>query len=239
MSKILLTSGSSFSVDVRDSADDPQVSNDFDRWPRVLADKLQLQLINKSKFGASNLYMFDHLMENIIRHGNDIELVVVGWSYGLKTSIFRNYELNYINTDDQDLADPTLISNAEQMQSKIIDDRLVASSIEQTLRLMVYLQDTCDSKGIKCIHYPLLNIFKTNLDHQAHIELLEQLTASEFYQKIQQFNNVIGWPCDTYLGGFTYATLHPSQIISGKDRHPNEQGQKIIAQEIYNKYLQL
>lgn len=239
MNKILLTSGSSFSFDFYGSEDDPCAVADFDRWPKILADKLECQLINKSKPGASNLYIFDHLMENIVRHGNDIELVVAGWSYGFKTSIFRNYELNYINTDDQDLADPTLIQNAEQMQAKIVTDGLLASSIEQTLRLMVYLQDACDSKGIKCVHYPLLNIFKTNLEHQSHIKLLEQLINSEFFQKIQKFNNTIGWPCDNYLGGSTYATAHPTKIISDKDRHPNEQGQKIIAQEIYDKYLQL
>lgn len=235
MSKILLTSGSSFSCDFHELEE----STDFDRWPRVLANTLDFQLINKSKPGASNLYIFDHLMENIVRHGNSIGLVVAGWSYGFKTSIFRNYELNYINTNDQDLADQTLISNAEQMQAKIKADGLLASSIEQTLRLMVYLQDACDSKNIKCVHYPLLNIFKTNLDQQSHVKLLEQMTNSEFFQRIQQFDNVIGWPCDNYLGGSTYATAHPDHIISSSNRHPTEQGQKIIAQEIYDKYLQL
>jgi hypothetical protein len=142
MRKILLTSGSSFSFDFYGSDDESDVSADFDKWPKVLADTLDFQLINKSKPGASNLYIFDHLMENILRHGDSIGLVVAGWSYGFKTSIFRNYELNYINTNDQDLADQTLINNAEQMQAKIKADGLLASSIEQTLRLMVYLQDT-------------------------------------------------------------------------------------------------
>jgi hypothetical protein len=239
MNKILLTSGSSFSFDYDGPGDDPLAFTNFDRWPRVLANKLELQLINKSKPSASNLYIFDHLMENIMLHGNDIELVVAGWSYGFKTSIFRNYELNYINTDDQNLGDTTLIYNAEQFRSKILSDDLLTSSIEQTLRLIVYIQDVCDSKNIKCIHYPLLNIFKTGLEHQHHIKILEQLTASAFFQKIQTFNNVIGWPCDTYLGGFTYYAAHPDKIISNQDRHPNEHGQKVIAQEIYDKYLKL
>lgn len=239
MSKILLTSGSSFSVDFDGPSDDPAVFTNFDRWPRILADKLELDLINKSKPGASNLYIFDHLMENIVQHGTNIELVVAGWSYGFKTSIFRNYELNYINTNDQDLGDTVLIDNAIQLRSKIILDELLSSSIEQTLRLIVYLQECCDSKNIKCVHYPLLNIFKTGLEHQQHIKILEQLTASPFFQKIQTFKNVIGWPCDTYLGGFTYSTAHSDKLISNKDRHPSEQGQKVIAQEIYDKYLQL
>lgn len=239
MSKILLTSGSSFSFDFAKTEDPTQTFDKFDNWPNILANHLELQLINKSKPGASNLYIFDHLMENIIIHGKDIDLVVAAWSYGFKTSIFRNYELNYVNTKDQDFGDDSLISSAEQMQTKIIANGLLASSIEQTLRLMVYLQDACDSKGIKCVHYPLLNIFKTNLPQQSHFKLLEQMINSIFFQKIQKFNNIIGWPCDNYLGGFTYATAHPDQTISKSNRHPSEQGQKIIAQEIYDKYLQL
>lgn len=239
MNKILLTSGSSFSFDYYGLEDSNRMRVEFDRWPTILTKQLGFQLINKSKSSASNLYMFDHLMENIILHEKDIGLVVAAWSYGFKTSIFRNYELNYINIGDQDCGDSTLSSNAEQMQSKIIADGLLATSIEQTLRLIVYLQDTCNNKGIKCIHYPLLNIFKTNLEQQSHIKLLEQMTNSVFFQKIQQFDNIIGWPCDNYLGGSTYATAHPKHIISKDNRHPTEQGQKIIAQEIYDKYLQL
>jgi len=239
MKNILLTSGSSFSFDFYGSEDDPSIRSDFARWPTILAEKLNYELINKSKPGASNLYIYDHLMENIIKHQHRIELVVAGWSYGYKTSIFRNYELNFINLEDQDLADKTLINTATELENKIQSDGLLVNSIKQTLRLMVYLQEFCDSKGIKCVHYPLLNIFKTNLEKQNHLKFLEQIIDCEFFQKIQKYENVIGWPCDSNLGGYTYSTAYPNLVISDKDRHPNEEGQKIIAQEIYDKYLKL
>ncbi len=239
MTKILLTSGSSFSFDFYGSEDDPSIRSDFARWPSILSEKLNCQLINKSKPGASNLYIYDHLMENIIKYQDRIELVVAGWSYGYKTSIFRNYELNFINLEDQDLADKTLINTATELESKIQSDGLLVNSIKQSLRLMVYLQEFCESKNIKCVHYPLLNIFKTNLEKQNHLKFLEQIIDCDFFQKIQTYDNVIGWPCDINLGGYTYSTAHPNLVISDKDRHPNEEGQKIIAQEIYDKYLKL
>jgi hypothetical protein len=237
MNKILLTSGSSFSVDSIKSEDDPTVNANFDKWPTVLSNMLDFNLINCSKPGASNLYMYDHLMEQILKHGDNIGLVVVAWSYGFKTSIFRNYDLNLINVQDQDF--DSLTATAEFLRTKILDNDALLSSIEQTLRLMLYLQDTCNSKNIKCVHYPLLNIFKTGLETTEHLNFLKQLTKLDSYQTISTFNNLIGWPCDTYLGGHTYSTAYPELIISNKDKHPNEQGQKIIAQEIYDKYLQL
>ncbi len=239
MTKILLTAGSSFSFESTTSEDDPSANANFDKWPTVLSKTLGFKLINCSKPGASNLYIYDNLMEQILQHGDNIGLVVAAWSYGFKTSIFRNYELNLINVQDQDLADESLNATAEFLRNKILNNNILLSSIEQTLRLMIYLQDTCQNKNIKCVHYPLLNIFKTGLETTKHIEFLEQLIKLDSYQTISTFNNVIGWPCDNYLGGRTYSTTYPKLVISDKDRHPNEQGQNIIAQEIYDKYLKL
>jgi hypothetical protein len=239
MTKILLTSGSSFSYDFQTSADDPTADVKFKRWPLLLSEKLDYKLINQSKPGASNIYIYDQLMENILRYDKDIGLVVAGWSYGFKTSVFRNCELNFVNLQDQDMGDAELIDSATKLRNKIEQNNQIAESLEQSLRLIVYLQEFCDSKNIKCIHYPLLNLFKTDLDHNDHIAVLEKVSESYFFKKIQQFDNVIGWPSDTFLGGYSYATAYPDLIISELDHHPNAQGQKIIADEIYDKYLKL
>ena len=239
MKKILLTSGSSFSVDSVESDDDPSADINFKRWPTVLAEQLDFKLINKSKPNASNLYIYDHLMENILRNENEIGLVVAAWSYGFKTSLFRNYELNFINLSDQDINDKSLVNPVSQLAEKLKNQDQLVESIEQSLRLIVYLQEFCDSKKIKCIHYPLLNLFKTGLEKHSHVKVLEELKNSYFFKKIQKFDNILGWPSDTYLGGYTYATVHPNLVISNTDHHPNEQGQKNIAQEIHDKYLKL
>ena len=239
MQKILLTSGSSFSTPFSGLGDDPTVDSNFPRWPEILADKLDYQLINCSKANASNLYIYDHLMENILEHGDSIGLVVASWSYGFKTSVFRQFDLNFINVTDQDTNDLAIVDAATAIRDQLPTDDLLLESIKQSLRLMTYLQDICDSKGIQCIHYPLLNIFKTNFTTERHIAILEKVQKLNTFQQIQQYINTIGWPCDRYLGGFTYATAYPDDFISQNDHHPSENGQKIIAQEIYDKYLQL
>lgn len=234
MEKILLTSGTSFCTDnLFDS------NREIEKWPSLLSKKLNVKLINKSKPGASNLYIYDHLMENILKHEN-IELVVASWSYGLKTSIFRNFELNLINIEDQDLGQDRDLSDAAiSLTDKIQSNGLIVSSIEQSLRLMIYLQDACDSKGIKCIHYPLLNLFKTNLEYKNHVKVLEQIIGLDTFQKLQSFDNIIGWPSDTLIGGYTYNSVYCQHTISKDNHHPNAQGQKIIADDIYDKYLKI
>ena len=235
---ILLTSGSSFSFDYPSSVDDDEDCL-IKKWPSILSEKLDLRLVNRSKYAASNMFIYDHLMENIIKYGNDIELVVASWTYGFKASIFRNYEINFVNMDDQDCDDDELIGPATIIRDKILSNGLLLSSIDQTLRLMIYLQDTCDAKGIKCIHYPLLNIFKSTLDTAGHVKLLEQIINSDNFQRVQYFDNVIGWPCDIVLGGSTYNTLHSDHVISETNHHPNAKGQEIIAETVYNKYLEM
>ncbi len=238
MSKILLVSGSSFGFDNIVSEDDPDTDLNFEKWPAILANQLDLQLVNRSKQGASNLYIYDSLMESMILNEGNIALVVASWTYGFKTSIFRDYELNFVNLKDQE-HNLLLTDLAMKIKEEIKKDHQISKAIEQSLRLIVYLQKYCDSNNIKCIHYPLLNLFRTNLDKPEHIKVLEEICNSYFFQEIQQFKNTLGWPCDTALGGYTYSSSYPNLIISKVDRHPNSQGQKIVAQEVYDKYLRI
>jgi hypothetical protein len=230
MKKILLTSGSSFSVESNTSADDAKADVSFKRWPTVLSEKLGYELINRSAPSASNIYIYDQLMENLIRYEGKIGLVVAGWSYSFKTNLFGQQELNFINPEDQD--NKSLIRPVDALRSTVD----IAKSIEQSLRLITYLQDYCDSKDILCVHYPLLNLFKTGLPKDQHIDVLEQISNSYFYKRLDDMNNVIGWPSDKMLGGYSYSVAYPNLVISNLDHHPNKQGHINIASEMYDKY---
>jgi hypothetical protein len=236
MKKILLISGSSFSFEHRDL--EPEEAK-IKKWPTLLSEKLDLTLINKSKPAASNLYIFDHLMENILKLENEIELVVAPWSYAFKTSIFRDYELNFINEDDQDCYAEELSDQFKIIRDKILSDNNLINSIDQTLRHMIYVQDACNKRNITCIHYPLLNIFKTGLEETKHIKMLERIVDLENFKIISGFTNTLGWPSDRFLGGYTYNTKYSEYIISDMDHHPNKKGHELISSDVYNKYLEM
>lgn len=234
MKKVLLVSGSSFSFEHQDSEE-----VEITKWPSILSKKMDLQLINKSKPGASNSYIFDHLMENILEYEDRIELIVAPWSYAFKTSIFRDYELNFINEDDQDCYAEELSDQFKMIRNKILSDDNLISSINQTLRYMIYMQEVCNQKNIKCIHYPLLNIFKSGLKETDHIKILERVVALKHFKTVDSFTNILGWPCDTFLGGYTYNTRYKEYIISDMDHHPNQRGHELIASDVYDKYLEM
>ena len=66
--KYLIVSGCSW-ADPEQYSEDPKVSNDivknYYRWPNIVADKLNLELINFGKYASGNEYICSSLIDNI------------------------------------------------------------------------------------------------------------------------------------------------------------------------------
>jgi hypothetical protein len=69
-------------------------------------------------------------------------------------------------------------------------------------------------------------------------ELFDNLKLNRL-NKIDNMNNIIGWPSDKKLGGYTFSSKYSTFVLSEKDNHPNRIGQQFIAEEIYNKYIKV
>ena len=101
--KYLIVSGCSW-ADPNQYSEDPKVSNDivknYNRWPNILAKKLNLELINFGKYASGNEYIFSSLIDNITamgenRRGN-IGLVIAAWSEAKRTDFeFKKNENDY------------------------------------------------------------------------------------------------------------------------------------------------
>ena len=65
-------------------------------------------------------------------------------------------------------------------------------------------------------------------------DALKEFMSSSYYDKIDE-KHFIGWPIESKLGGFcAWDKLDADKhFISEIDRHPNRQGQEIIAELIY------
>jgi hypothetical protein len=235
--KYILTAGTSYSDSEWRSHDDPDADSNFKKWPDLISEKLNLPVKNISKTGASNIYLYDKLMSNILENPEKIDLVVVEWTHGLKTSLYSQYDINNIYCEDHD---PNFLEELNSFSKKLkehIDKKeLHIDCIEQTLRLICYLDDFCRMKQIPIIHFPLVNIFKTDTKQP---DFFDRILNLKYFNRINNMNNVIGWPSDKKLGGYTFLSKYYNFVLSKKDMHPNSVGQKFIAEEIYNKYIEI
>jgi len=101
--KFLIVSGCSW-TDPNQLSEDINVSNDivrnYNRWPNILADKLNMTLINYGKKASGNEYICSSLIDNITSMNenkrNNIGLVIVAWSEAKRTDFeYRKNENDY------------------------------------------------------------------------------------------------------------------------------------------------
>lgn len=101
--KTLIVSGCSW-TDPNQLSEDINVSNNivhnYNRWPNILADKLNMTLINYGKIASGNEYICSSLIDNITsmneKKRNNIGLVIVAWSEAKRTDFeYRKNENDY------------------------------------------------------------------------------------------------------------------------------------------------
>ena len=92
MKKKLIVTGCSW-VDPITLSEDPRVSHEivrgYKKWPNILAEMLDMTVINYGKAAAGNEYIFSSIVDNITKMNEDerknIGLVVVAWSHAKRT----------------------------------------------------------------------------------------------------------------------------------------------------------
>jgi hypothetical protein len=223
--KKMLVCGTSFS----DKSRNPKIK----KWPEILSEKINFELKNISSSGISNRTIFNNIFVEIEKEKYD--LIVVSWSYSLKTNIFNALELNFINIDES--GDKFEKQISEKISKQILqNEEKILKAFEDTLISICLLQNLCENRGIMLIHYPLLNIFHLK---EKNPSILSKIKENYFFKKISKFENILGWPCDDSLNGYSYNMKYKGLTISKLDRHPNSIGQELVSQELYEFYEKL
>jgi len=92
MKKKLIVTGCSW-VDPHILSEDPRVSNEivqgYKKWPNILAEMLDMTIINYGKAASGNEYIFSSIVDNITKMNeeekNNIGLVVIAWTEAKRT----------------------------------------------------------------------------------------------------------------------------------------------------------
>ena len=258
MNKILLVAGCSYSNEKFSSVHHPDLDVSWPKWPQLLAEKLDMQLINLSESGAGQEYIYSNIIDKLqtIEHSK-IGLVIAAWS----TAPRRDYQIE------------SLYLQKMKWTNDMYDSKGCMNYwIDRSLRYYYSFQTVCENLKLPYKQLQMIDMFKGYLwqqliarrtkdfpeDYIKQIPILNethQLTGEEKQWKIKEEkkylaqihnspyfesinDNFIGWPTDPRLNGYSLGDKvldNDTDRISKIDLHPNKQGQEKLARFIYDR----
>lgn len=263
MRKILLVSGESNSDPYYFCDVYGKERSEVITWPDIVAEKLNLELVNLSKYGTGNDYIFDSLIDGIIKYGQNIKAIIVPWteisihSFFYIKSLFPFIELNnYENPTARQWLKKVNMEKVTQnfWKSEIFDKSIYSRMINDLFTKMFILMNICKINSINLIMfqgYELidLNTFikfqeTNNLPEKSLIseKIIEDMYVNNAIFKILEENKdiLLGWPFLKSLGGDYFvkkAQENPEYRISETDYHPSEKCHREYAEKIIKKYI--
>ena len=256
MKKILLVAGCSYSNEKFNSVHHPDLDVSWPKWPQLLAEKLDMELINLSESGAGQEYIYSNIIDKlqIIDHSK-IGLVIAAWS----TAPRRDYQIESL-----------YLQKAKWTNDMYDTKGFMNYWIDRSLRYYYSLQTICKYLKIPLKQFQMVDLFKgylwqelisrrTNdvadnkqvpiINNVADLTVeekrwkekqekkyLAQIHKSPYYEIIN--SDFIGWPTDPRLNGYSLGDKvldNDTDRISKIDLHPNKQGQEKLARFIHDR----
>lgn len=229
MKKILLVSGCSWCDPGFKSDYHPNMWTKWPKWPEILAEKLDMELINLGRSGAGNEYISVSIVERIMsmtqEQRNNIGLVIPAWS-----KIFRR---------DYEVSSAFEKTMWWSLRWDTHGDMYYLA--RKFLRQVFLLQTFLESYNIPYKSVQTISIYRVNNVEMRHMqvkpsdeEILKMLVHHPLFNAIKD-EHFLGWPCWDELGGNNLEDLlkQPDHFVSNEDWHPNAAGQEFLAEKIY------
>jgi hypothetical protein len=233
-------------------------------WPEMVAEFLDMDLINVSEGGAGNDYIYGQTLDAIEENKNRDIVVMALWSqairmvpfdlpigqftFGVHTPMLvppigplkediqeRFRDLFWLHVYDQD-APMHLQLTKEEFWTKIAN---------VSLRNIYMLDHYCKTRDIPILHHRALHtlagiewLLKKQINFQLRKQVFDACQNNQYYQKIQKFKNIVGHP-NFFEPGSSCFDLYEKYYITPQEKHPNTQGHMLIANSFVNKYIEL
>jgi len=249
MKKYLIASGCSWTDPNFISDVYPNLNCSWPTWPELLADKLNMEVINLGRCGAGNEAIFSGVLDKILSLDKEsIGLAIIGWSgYERRDWESPIFKLN---------KDKELYLSEYSWNNKACDeDGNSYYWIRKSLRNAYLFQQTCETLGINYRHFQMITPwpstnngrFKRNAQMAVVLrqkakynnkDLLEAFEKSLYFNllKHESFINLIkdGSLNETFQIGKGLIEAHGNKYTVGyEDGHPNSTGHQIIAEYLY------
>ena len=261
--KTLIVSGCSYTASEYISSAYPDMDTSWPKWPELLAEKLNMKLVNLAFSGAGNRFILQTLLEAIERTPKDeIGLVVAAWSQSNRDD-WQEYKSNFKFNNER------FVKGFKWQNTRTNRPGDVFSWVRETLLGYVTLQNVCKRYNIPYKQFQMIGLFESWLDglKRTEREQLEGLPRYEYkgdkvkdkrelikiikeYKQFIDTDNVIGWPqtndlTDKVCYPIFYSIVknvvdknvidNIDNVIGVIDEHPNKQGQEKLARFVYDR----
>jgi hypothetical protein len=226
MKKILLVSGCSFTTRNYQSHHHPEIDfTSYDKWPEMLAEKLNMQCVNLAKSGAGNEFISNTIIDYIeTTDKSKIGLVIPAWSQCRRRD-YQTYSTRSKSTRWR-----------FEMYDLFGDTRYW---IRKSLKTYYFFQIYCDYYKIPYKQVQMIELFKDNIkiDFNEEKKEMDDFTVDEMYYK--KLKNFIGETSgilsleDVLTSNRKDKEKIKEFSISSEDSHPSKNGHRLLAEYIY------
>ena len=230
-------------------------------WADVVADFLDMDLINVSTGGAGNSYIHGQIVDAIEDNIDRDIVVMANWSQAIRIVPFemKLAQLTF-NVHMPELRPPfgpaknecqKALRHLYQLHVDHPDHYFMEKEefwlkvANVSLRDIYLLNEYCKLRNIPLLHHralPTLSgiewILKPEIDFELRDYILEVCKQNQYYQKILKFDNIVGHP-NFFEKGSACFDLYQKYFLSLDEKHPNESGHQVIAHSFINKYIEL
>ena len=227
MKKILIASGCSFTEKNFMSTFHPEMDCTWDKWPELLAEKLDMDCINLGCSGAGNEYIYNSIVQEFLKtKTNRIGLVMAGWTqakrFGYRSRRPNLGDLHGRQNEDfmENISDyPARDWSLSTLHPKIKFARtynryssltnkekmpILEHVAHRSIGFIFNLQTLCSNYNIPLKHFAMLDFFGRFSEEQTvPIPLLEEkiILNSPFLNFIDE-KSFIGWPMIEKFDGY-------------------------------------
>jgi len=237
--KYLIVSGDSFTDENFSSSGHPDMDCSWPKWPKLLAEKLGMKLINLAHCGKGNEFIYSSLQDHIIMmpDKSEIGLVIAAWSQCQR----RDYQIKGCWWDDRvdSKGDILYWVNKSLRYYSALDILCNRYNIPYAQTQMIDFYENYLGGGIggRYIGDGVLYTGDRYADESAILKMILE------YDKVIDTSKFIGWPLTDRLGGKAlnrevfgeYDRDEKPWVISEIDNHPNAAGQVKLAEYLYDR----
>ena len=208
--KLLITGGCSNSSNIQfgGSLVKDYIKDSIFTWPTIVAEKLNMNLLNVAMGGASNDYIENVVYDAIIENHDKYDCtVMVFWTAAQRINFF----------DHQTIMDYTdhLSSNARGLWNKVDAKKIINKSFRNMKRTKFL-----------CEYYKIPLVQRISLGFLFGQQWHDIQTWTMDHPAINELN--LSWP-EVYAGRWS-SNYYIKSDLETEGRHPNQDGQNLIAQ---------